>query len=262
MATSPPLESVHLLEKDTSGELLWVWSFPSIIPGLRGLITSRCTIPPGEGKEGEGEGEGGLPFSFGHAGVTWYYLANFSTGDAKTLPRVTTFCVIVLAKDFNPEKYQQLCGIFAAAYLSGGSPVSIVPHFLSVFTRGEITQPPVSCRPFSVRDHDIRKAYVACSFKGLVQQFGLESILIYTAAVLKKRIVVYASSLDSLLRTCRTIPLFVWHRQNWNVVFPQLSLEHKGEMEDLAKHSTYIAGFLDPLCPGSDRPLRPSHQRS
>ena len=43
-------------------------------------------------------------------------------------------------------------------------------------------------------------SYVA----GLVQQFGLESILIYTAAVLKKRIVVYASSLDSLLRTCRS----------------------------------------------------------
>ena len=37
----------------------------------------------------------------------------------------------------------------------------------------------------------------------LVLQFGLESILIYTAALLKKRIVVYASSLDSLLKTCR-----------------------------------------------------------
>ena len=84
-------------EKDTSGELLWVWSFPSIIPGLRSLITSKCTIPAGSssdggggggGKEGEGEGEPGLPFSFGHAAVTWYYLANFSTGEAKTLPRV------------------------------------------------------------------------------------------------------------------------------------------------------------------------------
>lgn len=48
----------------------------------------------------------------------------------------------------------------------------------------------------------------------------------------------------------RTIPLFVWHRQNWNVVYPQLSLEHKREMEHLAKHSTYIAGFLDPSVQG------------
>ena len=44
--------------------------------------------------------------------------------------------------------------------------------------------------------------YILC-VAGLVQQFGLESILIYTAALLKKRIVVYASSLDSLLKTCR-----------------------------------------------------------
>jgi hypothetical protein len=48
----------------------------------------------------------------------------------------------------------------------------------------------------------------------------------------------------------RTIPLFVWHRQNWNVVYPQLSLEHKGEMEHLAKHGTYVAGFLDPSVQG------------
>lgn len=245
-------------EKDTNDELLWVWSFPSITPGLRKLITSKCTIPTGKSKEGEGGegGEGGsnsgggLSFSFGHVSSTWYYLANYSTGDAKTLPRVTSFCVVLLSTDFNPEKYQQLCGVLSAAYLTTGSPVSIVPHFLSVFTRGEIVDPPAFCQPFSVADHDIRKAYVACSFKGLVQQYGLESILIYTAILLKKRIVVYASSLESLLRTCRTIPLFVWHRQNWNVVYPQLSLDHKGEMDELTKHSTYVAGFLDPSVQG------------
>lgn len=75
------------------------------------------------------------------------------------------YCRIV-SQDFNPEKYQQLCGILSAAYLTTGSPVSIVPHFLSVFTRGEIVDPPAFCQPFSVADHDIRKAYVACSFKG------------------------------------------------------------------------------------------------
>lgn len=57
-------------------------------------------------------------------------------------------------------------------------------------------------------------------------------------------------SLVSCSVVYRTIPLFVWHRQNWNVVYPQLSLEHKGEMEHLAKHSTYVAGFLDPSVQG------------
>jgi hypothetical protein len=176
---------------------------------------------------------------------TWYYLNNFTVGENSSLPMVTTFCVVVLAKEFNPEKYQHLCGIFGAAYLATGSPVTIVTHFLSVFTRGQIVQPPAFCQPFSVKDYDIQKAYTGCSFRDLVQQFGVESILIYTAALLKKRIVVYAASLDSLLKTCRTVPLFVWHRQNWGVVYPQLSLEHKGEMEELAKHGTYVAGFLD-----------------
>lgn len=38
---------------------------------------------------------------------------------------------------------------------------------------------------------------------GFVQQFGVESILIYTAILLKKRIVVYAATLDALLKACR-----------------------------------------------------------
>lgn len=53
-----------------------------------------------------------------------------------------------------------------------------------------------------------------------------------------------------LMYVYRTIPLFVWHRQNWNVVYPHLSLDHKGEMEELVKHGTYVAGFLDPSVQG------------
>lgn len=71
-------------------------------------------------------------------------------------------------QDFNPEKYQHLAEIFGRAYLEAGSPVSIVTHYLSVFTKGHVTNPPESCDPFSVKAYDIRKAYVACSFKGMV----------------------------------------------------------------------------------------------
>lgn len=42
----------------------------------------------------------------------------------------------------------------------------------------------------------------------------------------------------------RTLPLFVWHRQNWNVVYPNVDLEQV-ELEDLSAHGTYIAGFTD-----------------
>ncbi len=37
----------------------------------------------------------------------------------------------------------------------------------------------------------------------LVREFGVETILIYNALLLKKKVVVYASSTESLLTVCR-----------------------------------------------------------
>ena len=73
---------------------------------------------------------------------------------------------VCVCQDFNPEKYEHLAGILGQAYLSAGSPVPIVAHYLSVFTRGQVTNPPAACQPFSVKSYDARRAYVACSFKG------------------------------------------------------------------------------------------------
>ena len=48
---------------------------------------------------------------------------------------------------------------------------------------------------------------------------------------------------------CRALPLFVWHRQNWNVVYPSLELE-EGELATLAPLGTYVAGFTDASAEG------------
>ena len=69
-------------------------------------------------------------------------------------------------QEFNPEKYNHLADIFGHAYLGSGTPVAIVSHFLSAFTKGQVTAPPEACEPFVAKSYDIRKAYVACSFKG------------------------------------------------------------------------------------------------
>lgn len=69
-------------------------------------------------------------------------------------------------QDFNPEKYQHMADIFGQAYLSSGSPVSIVTHYLSAYTKGAISDPPDACQPLQVKNYDIRKAYIACPFKG------------------------------------------------------------------------------------------------
>ena len=59
-----------------------------------------------------------------------------------------------------------MADIFGQAYLSCGSPVSIVDHYLSAYTRGEISDPPEPSLPLVVKNYDIRKAYIACPFKG------------------------------------------------------------------------------------------------
>lgn len=39
------------------------------------------------------------------------------------------------------------------------------------------------------------------------------------------------------------MPLLVWHRQNWNIVYPNVSLDD-GEPETLKM--SYVAGFTNP----------------
>ena len=61
-----------------------------------------------------------------------------------------------------------MADIFGQAYISSGTPVSIVAHYLSAYTREEIPDPPDSCQPLAIKSYDIRKAYVARPFKGSV----------------------------------------------------------------------------------------------
>ena len=102
------------------------------------------------------------------------------------------------------------------------------------------------------------------SLSGVAQIYGIESIIIYNALLLKKKVVVYAPRLDTLLDFCRydgieihcftvgyvcvlfrVLPQFVWHRQNWNIVYPNMSID-EFELEGLQGHGTYVAGFTDP----------------
>ncbi len=69
-----------------------------------------------------------------------------------------------------------MADIFGQSYISCGSPVSIVSHYLSIYTRGEIPEPPEPCLPLAIRNYDIRKAYIACPFKGELLSTILEDL--------------------------------------------------------------------------------------
>lgn len=78
--------------------------------------------------------------------------------------KVTHVSIILVTKDFNPEKYEILCRILLRKYRKSGNPASLLESYLSVLTRG-------SCSTeengrFSVQDYDVKRSYANTKLKG------------------------------------------------------------------------------------------------
>jgi hypothetical protein len=48
-----------------------------------------------------------------------------------------------------------------------------------------------------------------------------------------------------LINLSRAIPLFVLHRQDWNLLRPLVNVRNQIELQDLTNAAVYIAGFTD-----------------
>lgn len=47
----------------------------------------------------------------------------------------------------------------------------------------------------------------------------------------------------------RALPAFMWHRQDWNIIYPYMQLTNP-EVSELSALPTYIAGFRDAAVEG------------
>jgi len=54
----------------------------------------------------------------------------------------------------------------------------------------------------------------------VVSAFGIHSVLIWTAVLLKKRIVIVGETVEQVVPVVRVLPQMVWARQNWSILRP------------------------------------------
>jgi hypothetical protein len=223
------LLAIAITERDENSDILVTWSYPSTEPEQEAIMIARSGLqedakPPG--------------FAFSRFKNIWYYCA----GAECTLPKVNAVSLCILAKDYDPEKYKTLLQLLTTVYANSGDTIKVLQGYLAVFTTGVFDAAGVG--KFSLADHDSRRALLATPLKELVTRFDVEVILIWTAVLLKKRVLVYSDNLQLLLHVIRSFPVLVWHRQNWNILRPYIVGE-AFEVEELQNAGVYCAGVLD-----------------
>ncbi|XP_033114866.1 DENN domain-containing protein 10-like [Anneissia japonica] len=220
-------------EKDTNADVLWTWSYPEVTPDWQEVLLYKSPLNSDNPYS---------QFIYGQHNRQWFYIATQEVDNHPTLTKVKAFSLVLLCKDFNPEKYIALCQILCNAYVKTGRPSSMLGSYLSVLTKGSCASE--NNGTFLVKDFDVRKAYAESNLRDLIEMFGMETILIYTAMLLKRKVAVYHSNVQDLLAFTRSLPALVWHRQNWSIMSPYVHLKAQ-ELESLNGNSILLMGFTD-----------------
>lgn len=251
MAGYAALTAVAIVEKDTSGDVMLTWAYPSVSTVMKEVILARTRL----------QGEGAVQFSFSRFDSLWMNIFTSVLHEDKgskglleseeeaprdgPLPRVNAFSICLLSKEFNPELCGALASLFSRVYCSTGSPIDVMKGYLSVITRGACSLSVAGAeQTFNCADYDRRAALLGTPLKDVMAMLGMEGVLIWTALMMRKRIVVYCDRLSVLLKVIRAFPLYVSHRQDWDILRPYVNLEEQ-ELEEMKKAGVYCAGFTD-----------------
>jgi hypothetical protein len=231
------LNAICVIEQDLQNDSLITWSYPSVdkyVPS--NVVIQRCSLknPTIAGAIEEGIQK---HFSFSKYEQSWLYTTMQQVTD-KTL---RAFAIVLIAKDFNPEKYQAMTSYFAQVYAQNNfSTIKLVEIFLSIFGTGKHQE-------FVSAAFDENKAKLGgIGLQPVLKIFGPEQgALIWAAMLLKKRIIVVSEHLEDLMQITRALPCLMWHRQQWDILRPLVNFSNEAEVADLKSSAIYIAGSLE-----------------
>lgn len=157
----------------------------------------------------------------------------------RIVDQVKRCALVLLAKDFNPHDYQELCKIMSNAYCESGDPIEVLRHYLNAFSEGLLRD----SRGNALHQFDGEWRMNNNQAKRLIRTFELETILIYTAILLKKRIVVYHHSLEELFGWIETFPTLMKHRKVTDNLFPWVDLV-QDELSELKVNTSPTVLFI------------------
>lgn len=237
MAAVDDLKAVGVIEKDTNNDVLWTWSYPSFTPEDRSLLLAKCDL-----ENDNMSSERPVWFRYCHHHRDWFYMYQTEVFDSDNLSRVKLFVLVLHAKDFSPEKYETLSRILSKVYCKTGDPTALLRLFLSVSVKGSCTTEENGT--FLLSNFDRKRSLTQVPIKDIIKMFGLETIIIYTAIILKKRVIVYHHKLNILLNYVRALTALSMHKPQWEYFFPFMELT-PAEVAELSEMPHYLAGFRD-----------------
>jgi len=218
--------SISLVEKDLHGDLLSVWNYPNVASSMQNLIERLVTAA------------GLTNFIYTKVKSEWVYVL---TVPVKFGNIVKAASLGLVSSTFNPEKWHTVLKLLLQQYLDNdGEPVKILEAYLALMTQGKFGG-------FDVNDPalaDTRSLLAVGVLKEMWCDFGFDTIILYNAMLLKKRILVVGDSLSNLLTFMRSIPQLVIHRNDWAVLRPFV-LDAPLPLADLAQAGIFVAGTLD-----------------
>ncbi|KAJ8674757.1 hypothetical protein QAD02_010543 [Eretmocerus hayati] len=225
-----------IIESDSNGDTIWVWNYPMVEESLKKFVLHKYKF--------QTEHNNIQPFVFSKFEKVWFYIYNSDSINSEKMKMVKHFAIVLVAKDYSPQKYETFCRLLSKTYTISCTPVEVLKLYLSAFTNGVCST--VDGDTFSSNEFETVSFGSSTNLKGLIKIFELETILIYTALLLKKRVVVYHHSLEQLLKWISTFPALMKHRKIVDSLFSWIDLVPE-EISQLKKHSFYVAGCPDSL---------------